>query len=270
VPVAVFNNAKGRDAEALARFGEPAWNNPVVRFLDAEGKDLLPRKDGIYTLQSLFPRMKAALEAAGKTVPPYLGLAAFEHAPSSRETAVFAMYCYWEGEKTLGRIEGVLATRIGTIEKKHEVVEVEFDPGVVAFEKLLETARSLKCAGRVFARTDAQFDLARAIVGEDAVRSDEPVDDRTEQQKHLSGKRSMAFLPLSRLQATKANAAIAAQEDPDAWLSPRQVALRKQLLEALRDEPGFLEGLKPDRTPAGLGAYDRELGRRLAAREEGF
>src|SRR5262249_55155792 len=31
VPVFVANSRPGRDAEQLARFGEPAWNNPVLR-----------------------------------------------------------------------------------------------------------------------------------------------------------------------------------------------------------------------------------------------
>jgi hypothetical protein len=266
----VYNNAPGKDAEALARFREPAWNNPVVRFVDAEGNDLLPRKDGIYSLKGLLPRMLAALEAAGRPVPAYLRLAAFEHAPSARETAVFAMYCYWEGEMRLGAIEGVLATRIGMMEKKVEVVEVEFDPGVVPFETLLSTARTLECAGRVYARTDRQLEAARAVVGDQAVRSDEPVDDRTRQQKHLSGRRSVDFLPLTRLQATKANAALARKEDPGPLLSPRQAALRRGIVEALGGDPLFLEGLRPDRTPAGVGAYERELRRRLKTREEGF
>ena len=33
VPLAVYNNVAGKDAEVLKAFNEPAWNNPVVRFL---------------------------------------------------------------------------------------------------------------------------------------------------------------------------------------------------------------------------------------------
>ena len=38
VPVVVFNNKGGKDAQLLKRFNEPSWNNPVVRFLDGSGK----------------------------------------------------------------------------------------------------------------------------------------------------------------------------------------------------------------------------------------
>ena len=44
VPVLVFNNRKGKDAILLERFSEPSWNNPVVRYLDPAGKDLIERK----------------------------------------------------------------------------------------------------------------------------------------------------------------------------------------------------------------------------------
>ena len=69
VPVLVKNNAPGKDAEILKRFKEPAWNYQVVRFLDADAKDLIPRKDRVWTLQPLAARMKAALVAAGREVP---------------------------------------------------------------------------------------------------------------------------------------------------------------------------------------------------------
>src|SRR5205085_11873279 len=49
VPVAIHNSAGGADAAALKRFGEPAWNNPVVRFVDAGGNDLIPRRDGAWS-----------------------------------------------------------------------------------------------------------------------------------------------------------------------------------------------------------------------------
>ena len=39
IPVAIFNNHPGKDAEILRRFGEPSWNNPVVRFLGPDGAE---------------------------------------------------------------------------------------------------------------------------------------------------------------------------------------------------------------------------------------
>ena len=110
VPVAVHNNRPGADAELLARFGEPACNFPVLRVLDAGGRDLLPRRDGIYGERGVADRLIAALEAAKRPVPGYLELAR-EEAGEEREVAAFAMHCYWEGEAALGALQGVIATR---------------------------------------------------------------------------------------------------------------------------------------------------------------
>lgn len=49
VPLAIYNNRKGADAEALNFFGEPAWNNPVVRAVDQHLADLQPRLNEDYT-----------------------------------------------------------------------------------------------------------------------------------------------------------------------------------------------------------------------------
>jgi len=62
------------------------------------------------------------------------------------------MACYWEGEARLGALDGVLATRIGFLQR-HEVVEVEFDPERLAYERLVREAQKMSCARRVFARS---------------------------------------------------------------------------------------------------------------------
>ena len=92
VRVCVHNNAAGEDARLLKRFGEPSWNNPVVRFLDGDGKDIIPRVANDWSLRTLIRRMRAALEKSGKKVPAYLALLDKELTPKARETATFA---YW-------------------------------------------------------------------------------------------------------------------------------------------------------------------------------
>lgn len=69
VPVLVRNNVPGKEAEIRKRYKEPAWNYQVVRFLDAKGGDLIPRKDKVWDTKALAIRMKEALVAAGKKVP---------------------------------------------------------------------------------------------------------------------------------------------------------------------------------------------------------
>lgn len=49
VPVAIHNNKPGADDAVRRQFGEPAWNYPVARFLDAEGQEIVARRDGIWT-----------------------------------------------------------------------------------------------------------------------------------------------------------------------------------------------------------------------------
>ena len=266
VPVAVYNNVKGEDAQVLKRFGEAAGNNPVVRFTDADGKDLIGRSMPDWKAQTLVKRMREALVAAKRNVPPWLALVADEYAPAKKETAAFAMFCYWTGEKSLGAIHGVLATRTGQIGHS-EVVEVDYDPTKVSYARLLEQARQMKCATKVFARNDEQMKTAKAAVGSAAERSDAKIDTNTQQQYHLFHRPAYYYLPLTALQATKANARIADNASPDELLSPRQLALKTRLAAAIKSNPKLeasLRELELTREPQELGAYAASLEKLLA------
>ncbi len=70
--MAIANNRPGADAKVLKRFGEPAWNYQVVRYLNAESKDIIPREDKIWTVAKTAKRMVRVLEASGKKVPQNL------------------------------------------------------------------------------------------------------------------------------------------------------------------------------------------------------
>lgn len=69
VAVAIYNNVQGDDEKVLKKFKEPAWNNPVVRFLNTAVKDLIPRWDSDWSQVGLLKQTKAALEKAGRPVP---------------------------------------------------------------------------------------------------------------------------------------------------------------------------------------------------------
>ena len=74
IPVLVYNNRKGgMDERLLKRFQEPAWNYQVIRFINAAGSDIIPRKDRIWTTGAVASRMIDALIAANRPVPEYLG-----------------------------------------------------------------------------------------------------------------------------------------------------------------------------------------------------
>lgn len=67
VPVYFANNKAGLDAKMLERFKEPAWNYQVVRFLDHSAKDILPRKDKVWTTTALATRMAETLRKRKRT-----------------------------------------------------------------------------------------------------------------------------------------------------------------------------------------------------------
>jgi hypothetical protein len=73
IPVLVYNNRKGgMDEKLLKRFKEPSWNYQVIRFLDAEGYDIIPRKERVWTTRGVASRMIEALTAVNRPVPKYL------------------------------------------------------------------------------------------------------------------------------------------------------------------------------------------------------
>lgn len=89
IPVLVYNN-KESDEKLLKSFDEPSWNNPVVRFLNKNGKDVIPRKDEIWTTGPLAARMVESLRASGRDLPRYLDLIGMSGQPELKR-ASFAM-----------------------------------------------------------------------------------------------------------------------------------------------------------------------------------
>lgn len=92
VPLLIPNNKEGKDREILNRYNEPAWNYQVVRFLDSQGKDLIPRKDKVWTTAELNQRIDAALEKSGKPKAAA--------APKTGRLAI-SQSCFWTGSKKL-------------------------------------------------------------------------------------------------------------------------------------------------------------------------
>jgi len=63
--VCVYNNKGGLDGKTLKAYCEPSWNNPVVRFVDGTGSDIVARRDGIYTASGIARRMVDVLNIYG-------------------------------------------------------------------------------------------------------------------------------------------------------------------------------------------------------------
>ena len=61
VPLAIYNNKGGDDSEVLQLYNEPSWNNPVVRIVDQNGKDVVSRLNGNYSTAGLTSVMTQAI-----------------------------------------------------------------------------------------------------------------------------------------------------------------------------------------------------------------
>ncbi len=225
VPVAVYNNIEGVDKVTLTSFEEKAWNNPVVRIITPDRKPLTSRLANDYSVAGLTAAMVNALNKSDTAVPAYLQLIADETAAKKTglQQATFAMHCFWEGEGALGGLNGTITTKPGFVDGV-EVVHVQYDPKVIKYEKLLSSARSMKCASRVFTHNKKQQSIASRVVGSDAVPLNSTIrPDKT--PKYFLANSPYKHLPMTETQAARVNSALGDKSDPNRFLSPRQVSL---------------------------------------------
>ena len=202
VPVAIFNNRPGADAEILRRYDEPSWNNPVVRFLGPDGAELLPRLADRYDALGLHERIAAVLERLGEDVPGYFRLLGrdllVEHGLSKCVT--YTTPCFWSGETSLAQHPAVITTDAGWVVGE-EVVLVHFDPREASRPDLDAYARA-----EGFSPTDrGGFGLDR------------------EPQFYLR-KHPARHLPLTPAQRTQINLAVPYRASLADLLSPQQSA----------------------------------------------
>ena len=208
-PVVIYNNTAD-DAALCASYSEPRWNDPVVRYLDAQGRDVAPRFAGPYDEASFARSLVGAL---GSNTPEWLSLVAEElSAATAVDHATYSMACFWSGEAHLGGAPGVLATSTGW-QGGREVVRVSFDPTAI------DRASLDAFAATGGARVQANGELRRT-----------PDDDRY-RLRHTP----WAGVPMTAAQATRANTRLAQGLDPSPLFSPRQRALRSAQLANLGD-----------------------------------
>ena len=229
VPVAVFNNKGGQDAKVLKYFGEPAWNNPVVRIVNHKKQDLIQRVNGNYTRLGIVQVMRLALQVEDMEVPTYLSLLEDEllAEQTGTESAVFSMYCFWTGEKEIGKLDGVVETQAGFMNGR-EVVKVKFDPEKIAYKHLLKSANQASCASHVYTDDQTQAKESERVIGKGG-SSDTGKFRQDREPKYYLGKTVYRFVPMTQLQAVKVNSLIGQRQLPDALLSPRQLTLLKNI-----------------------------------------
>jgi Thioredoxin-like len=212
VPVCIYNNQGGNDAAALKTFKEPSWNNPVVRIVRADFEDLAPRISNFNSPAQLVRGIQYALQTTGNIIPQYLELLQEEllAREAGLETATFSMYCFWSGEGTIGSIPGVIETEPGFQDGK-EVVKVQFDPHIVkkADLEVLTQPKGIQACAR-----NSGFSSDR-----------EP--------KYYLAQTDYKYIPMTSLQACRANSLVGKGQSPNEILSPRQLFL----LENIRQNP---------------------------------
>lgn len=201
VPLAVFNNKGGKDAAVLKRYGEPSWNNPVVRIVDAKGENVIDRMPNFRSAAQLSSGMLSALRRSELPVPKYLQLINEQHQGAEQKTAVatFQTACFWSGEAYFGKQAGVVATEAGW-QKGHEVVRIRYNVAATS-EEVLAKAGTRKSYKKT---ENGKFRLDR-----------EP--------KYYLLKSKFASVEMPELQASRVNALLGEGRDPSQLLSPRQL-----------------------------------------------
>ncbi len=202
IPLAIFNNKGGKDKVILDKYNEPSWNNPVVRIVNYKGENVVKRISSDYSAKTLHARMLEALKSYGAEVPDYFQLLGQElGATRTTKEKVFKMYCFWSGEKQLGKLDGVLNTESGFM--NGEVVKVTYDASVLD-EKELET-----------------YAKSNSFTPVDAKKTYRPAsNDIHYYLRHTDYK----YVPLTAIQQTKINSAIGSGKTGDEYLSPAQRA----------------------------------------------
>jgi hypothetical protein len=208
IPLAIYNNRKGADAHILAKYNEPSWNNPVIRIIDHKGENIVSRISNQYTADVIMHQVVTALQLSNEDIPHYVTLFEKELLKESEnvESAYFSMYCFWSGEAFFGSQEGILKTEPGFMNGK-EVVKIWYDKLSVKLDQLIKKAQKEK------------------IEYENTVSLFKPDKD----PQYYLKKSIYSCLPLTDMQKTKINAALANNENPEIWLSPSQLSFLQNI-----------------------------------------
>lgn len=229
VPLLIYNNRlQGTDNRTRELYGEPSWNFQVIRFIDADGKDIIPRKDRVWTVGELAVRMVKTLKQAGRDVPFYLENLGFEYSLEEQATIGFAMACFWTGEYKLGKIDGVVKTEAGWYDNR-EITLVTYHTTSIDIPSLVRAAEKEQCAQRVYPASSEEYEdldssrLTVKILDMNNYRRA----DTSDQKKQLQGWiENSPQLYLSPMQKTKLNSFLPESYDKAfSWLSPRQKSL---------------------------------------------
>ncbi len=218
IPLVIFNNKGGDDAKVLKKYKEPSWNNPVVRIVNSNGKDIVKRHSGAYNPAQVVNTIQNALLASNQISPNYLSLLQ-EELSDNTEEAILSMYCFWTGEREIGSMSGVKSTEAGYMNGT-EVVKINYNPEEISYEELVSASAKKSCADRVYTDNNHEKQIAKnqniSTKGTNKYRIDS-------QDKYYLSQTDFQNIPMLTIRATKANAMIAKRQNPADILSPRQL-----------------------------------------------
>ncbi|MCC6816218.1 MAG: peptide-methionine (S)-S-oxide reductase [Saprospiraceae bacterium] len=223
IPLAIHNNKTGKDREVLNLFGEPAWNNPVVRIVDQDLKDVVSRLSGNYSSYGLISTIIAALQVKNKKIDKYILLLEEEMLAQSigTKTAYLGMYCFWSGEKCYAQAEGVVSTKAGFMNGS-EVVEVQYNPQKTDLDEIIRHGKSQNCADKLFTNDLSIKSSAIIIKPQTLFKADK-------ESKYYLYHSQYKSVPMTELQACYLNDLLSQNKSVDDYLSPRQIQFLKNL-----------------------------------------
>jgi len=203
IPLAIYNNVGGDDKKVLAMYNEQAWNNPVVRFIDNSGLDLVPKLENSINPFTLYEKIIEVILITKRFVPQYIELLGGELKIllGSSHVTYYETPCFWSGETSMIQHPMVLSTEAGWI-SGNEVVKVHFDPEHGSLDELNNYA------------LDQSFYL---------INNDDSYIKDINPQYYLKGS-IFALLPLSFTQRSVLNYVIPYKKDGEGenYLSPLQ------------------------------------------------
>lgn len=202
IPLAIFNNKGGEDKNVLSRYNEPTWNNPVVRIVDQEGKNLIDRINGNYSSLGLLDGIVKSFAERGKKIPQDIQLLQDILTTQPNAEATYSMFCFWSGEKAYGKLNGVYSTTAGWQDGK-EVVHVLYDDQIITEKELTNKGKVARCA-------DGKMN------GNKGFRKDKD-------QKYYLKNSGYKYLAMHPLQAARINSLLGEGiKDISDWLFPSQ------------------------------------------------
>lgn len=215
IPLCIYNNKSGEDTRILNKYQEPAWNNPVVRIVGSDDKDIIDRVSSTYSIGGLTDALVRAMYKKKIKVPEYLSILHTETNSYEKDELVLGMYCFWSGEKAMASITGVRETEAGFMGGK-EVVKVKFDPAIISKKELITKAKKANCADLVFTNDKDIYEVT--------TRKIENFKKDPETKYYLFNSKYKS-IPMTPLQSLRVNYELSQNGNPEYLFSPRQLAL---------------------------------------------